>query len=274
MKTDVVSHLRGESRVDLVSIEEPLEIWVSYPDKSGKAVEQSLSITMRTPGDDTTLVAGFLFAEGIIRRKEDIENIELFGPVTEPLSLQNQIRVSLKSGERLAENNYQRYFYSNSSCGVCGKSSIEALEMLHKPRISEHGFAIADARLRQLPDDLRLSQAEFSQTGGLHGVSLIDSSGRILHTMEDIGRHNAMDKLIGHLVLNDLMETDDKMILVSGRASYELLQKALMADIPFFASIGAPSSAAVDLARTFGMTLVGFLNDKDYNIYNKAYRIS
>ena len=146
--------------------------------------------------------------------------------------------------------------------------------MLHQPRINQHGFTISDENLRQLPESLRSSQEEFKTTGGLHGVALVDDGGELLITKEDIGRHNAMDKVIGHLVLNDLMQTHDKMILVSGRASYELLQKSLMADIPFFASIGAPSSAAVDLATTFGMTLVGFLKSRDYNVYNKPHRIS
>lgn len=269
----IVGYPKHNSRTDVVTVEEPLEIWVAYEDKNAEPVEFSLSITMRTPGDDEALVTGFLFSEGIIRSREDIGSIEVFGPFTQPYELQNQIKVSLKSGERMAEKNFQRYFYSNSSCGVCGKASIQALEMLHQPRIEETGFTIHDQTLRQLPEQLRSSQQEFDKTGGLHGVALVNTGGEILLSREDIGRHNAMDKLIGQLVIENTLEMSDKMILVSGRASFELVQKALMADIPCFASIGAPSSAAVDLANTFGMTLIGFLKENSYNIYHGAFRI-
>lgn len=260
--------------IDTLTIEEPLEIWVKYPAKDGKTVEHSLSITMRTPGDDACLVTGFLFSEGIVRRQEDIINIEPFGPTTEPYALQNQIKVHLNSGERMAEKNFQRYFYSNSSCGVCGKASIQALEMLHKPDIHPLGFSIDDEILRQLPTSLHNTQLDFEKTGGLHGVSLIDQTGKILLTKEDVGRHNAMDKLLGDLLANGEMDLQNKMILVSGRASFELVQKSLVADIPFFAALGAPSSAAVDLANTFGTTLVGFLKSTGYNVYHGAHRIS
>ena len=216
---------------------------------------------------------GFLFTEGIIRSRSDVLDIETFGPVTEPLSLQNQIKVFLKSGESVADRNFQRFFFSNSSCGVCGKASIQALEMLHQPQIDLHSFKIENQKLRQLPDSLTSCQSEFKLTGGCHGVALVDHEGQILLVKEDIGRHNAMDKLIGQLLIEDNLEMKDKMVLVSGRASFELVQKALMADIAFFAAIGAPSSAAVDLSRAFGMTLVGFLKNADYNVYHEARRI-
>lgn len=284
IKVQIISHRDKNFRSDAVSIEEPIEIWVAYKHKNGDPDELSLSITMRTPGDDEALVAGFLFAEGIVTSVQDIEKIEMFGPITEPLQLQNQIKVTLKSGDRIDEKKFQRYFYSNSSCGVCGKSSIQALELMHQPDIRETGFEISDQQLRRLPHNLRQMQHEFHRTGGLHGVALVDAQGEILLIKEDIGRHNALDKLIGQLLLESRADgeqaaesfkakTRDKMILVSGRASYELVQKALMADIPFFAAIGAPSSAAVDLAKTFGMTLIGFLKDHDYNIYHQAHRI-
>lgn len=258
---------------DSVTVEEPLEIWVAYQDKTGKMADLSLSITMRTPGDDEALVTGFLFSEGIIRRRSDIESIEVFGPLTEPYSLQNQIRVTLKSGETMAEKNFQRYFYSNSGCGVCGKASIQALEMLHEPKINVTGLRIHDQSLRELPQALYLTQTAFKKTGGTHGVALVSHAGEILLTKEDVGRHNAMDKLIGQMVMADTLKMDDKMLLVSGRASFELVQKALVADVPFFAAIGAPSSAAVDLANKFNMTLIGFLKEKGYNIYNGAFRV-
>ena len=272
LEVGIVNHVNG-SQTDLVSVEEPLEIWITYPDKHNKITELSLSITMRTPGDDIALAVGFLFSEGIISSYGDVLKTEFFGPVTEPLNIQNQLKVHLKAGERVADKNFQRYFYSNSSCGVCGKSSIQALQMLHEPQLDKHSFKIPEKRLRELPDCLRASQDEFKRTGGLHGVALVDVNGELLATREDIGRHNAMDKLIGQLLIDGGLDTRDKMVLVSGRASYELVQKALMADISCFAAIGAPSSAAVDLARTFDMTLVGFLRDSDYNIYNKPHRI-
>jgi FdhD protein len=272
VEVPVVNYING-SQVDAVSVEEPIEIWVAYTDKQGEPVEVSLSITMRTPGDDEALVVGFLFAEGIISRYEDISKIERFGPFTEPLLIQNQLKVTLNSGDRMADKNFQRYFYSNSSCGVCGKSSIQALEMLHQPKIDELSFKITGQDLRELPDRLRARQEEFGHTGGLHGVALVSADGKLSVVKEDIGRHNAMDKVIGQRLIDGNLETSDKMVIVSGRASYELVQKALMADIPFFAAIGAPSSAAVDLARTFGMTLVGFLRDNNYNVYHKSHRI-
>ncbi len=260
-------------KTDAVTLEEPLEIWIAYKDKDGKPVEYSLSITMRTPGDDEALAVGFLYTEGIVSDLDDIENVEFFGPFTEPLMIQNQINIYLNSHERIAEKNYQRYFYSNSSCGVCGKSSIKALELLHQPEIEENSFRIHDRDLRQLPGRLRVTQTEFDRTGGLHGVALVNQEGEILLTMEDVGRHNALDKLIGSLLLNSSLKVKNKMVLVSGRVSFELVQKALMADIPFMAAISAPSSAAVDLAKAFDMTLVGFLGNNEYNIYNKAHRI-
>jgi FdhD protein len=146
--------------------------------------------------------------------------------------------------------------------------------MLHEPEIAVNTFSIDDETLRTLPQKLRQSQSEFQRTGGLHAVALVDSNGALIQLMEDIGRHNAIDKLLGQLLIDNRLELNDKMLLVSGRASYELLQKSLMADIPFFASIGAPSSAAVDLASNFGVTLVGFLNDKDYNIYSQSHRVT
>lgn len=271
-QVSIVSHTNG-SKSDMVTVEELLEIWLAYPDKNNDLVEFSLSITMRTPGDDKALTVGFLYAEGLIASYTDISEMEFFGPVSEPLNIQNQLKVYLKSGERVADKNFQRYFYSNSSCGVCGKSSIQALQMLRQPEIIEHNFVISEQLLKQLPDGLRATQLDFAQTGGLHAASLVDQNGVMAATKEDIGRHNAMDKLIGQMLLDGELKTNDKMILVSSRASFELVQKALMADIPFFAAIGAPSTAAIDLAKTFGMTLVGFLRDDDYNIYHGPHRI-
>jgi len=264
----------GELRDDAVTIEEPIEIWVTVPSDDGSHQEISLSISMRTPGDDKALVVGFLFSEGIINNIDDVKKITYFGPVTEPYSIQNQINVKLKSGDSINDRDFQRHFYSNSSCGVCGKASIQALEMQHNPQLTKNGFSISKEKLCTLPILLRKAQLEFEQTGGLHGIALIDGAGSILVIKEDVGRHNAMDKLLGELLISEVHKSAENMVLVSGRTSFELVQKALMADIPFIASIGAPSSAAIDLAKEYNMTLVGFLNQSSYNIYNGSHRIT
>jgi len=258
---------------DNITVEEPLEIWISHPDESGSMIEFTLNLTMRTPGDDKALVTGFLFCEGIISSLADIEDFEFFGPRSDPLQIQNQVKVTLKSDEKVRNRELKRYFYSNSSCGVCGKASIQALALQHEPDLQDSSFLIEDKKLRALPRLLRTTQGEFIQTGGLHGIALVNSAGRILLTKEDVGRHNALDKLIGGTLMSEQYKGSGNMILVSGRASFELVQKALMADISFLASIGAPSSAAVDLAKAYNMTLLGFLKETTYNIYNGAHRI-
>ncbi len=177
------------------------------------------AITMRTPGHDEALAIGFLFSEGIVRDLADIVDVRLTGPVTEPFQIQNQIKVTLVSGKMIAEKKFQRYFFSNSACGVCGKASIQALEMLHEPEIAMNTFSIDDETLRALPQKLRQSQGKFQHTGGLHAVALIDRHGALIQLMEDIGRHNAIDKLLGQLWIDNRLEVNDKMLLVSGRAS-------------------------------------------------------
>lgn len=264
----------GEQRSDNITVEEPLEIWVSHPTEAGSNSEFSLSITMRTPGDDKALVIGFLFCEGIISSLEDIEELGFFGPISDPLGIQNQVKVTLKSDERIRNRDFKRHFYSNSSCGVCGKASIQALALQHEPQLQDLSFFIDDKKLKALPEQLRATQNEFTQTGGLHGIAMVDRTGSILSTKEDIGRHNALDKLIGASLISGAHGNTDYMILVSGRASFELVQKALMADVPFLASIGAPSSAAIDLAKAYKMTLVGFLKETGYNIYSEAHRVT
>lgn len=270
-EVDIVTQ-DGKRRSDVVSIEEPLEIWVCYPEQ-GQQVALSLSVTMRTPGDDLALATGFLFSEGIIRAFSDIDDMQFFGPTSEALGIQNQLKVYLKTNERVADRSFQRHFFSNSSCGVCGKASIQALQMMHEPDVHSDNFVICESALRSLPEKLRAYQAEFEQTGGLHAVALVDSDAEIVMVKEDIGRHNAMDKLIGQRLVDGDMPINDKMVLVSGRASFELLQKSLMADIPFFASIGAPSSAAIALSSTFNATLVGFLKPNGFNVYHHGARI-
>ena len=259
-------------KTDAVTLEEPLEIWIAYKDKDGKPVEYSLSITMRTPGDDEALAVGFLYTEGIVSDLDDIENVEFFGPFTEPLMIQNQIKIYLNSHERIAEKNYQRYFYSNSSCGVCGKSSINALELLHQPEIEENSFRIHDRDLRQLPGRLRVTQTEFDRTGGLHGVALVNQEGEILLTMEDVGRHNALDKLIGMLWRQELLGKAG-FLLISSRASHEILQKSAMANIGIVVAISAPTSLAIEIANKAGITLVGFSRENRHIAYTNQQRL-
>jgi len=216
---EVVSRRDKTPRQDAITIEEPLEIWVAYPGTDGELVELSLSITMRTPGHDEALAIGFLFSEGIVRDLADIVDVRLTGPVTEPLQIQNQIKVTLVSGKMIAEKKFQRYFFSNNACGVCGKASIQALEMLHEPEIAMNTFSIDDETLRALPQKLRQSQSKFQHTGGLHAVALVDMHAALIQLMEDIGRHNAIDKLLGQLLIDNRLEVNDKMLLVSGGAS-------------------------------------------------------
>tara|TARA_B110000967_G_C18743460_1_gene488979 strand:+ start:64 stop:894 length:831 start_codon:yes stop_codon:yes gene_type:complete len=259
----------GARRDDAITVEEPIEIWIGSDDYE----DISLSITMRTPGDDRALVLGFLFSEGIISSLSDIDQIALFGPITEPYKIQNQIKITLRSADKIKDRDFRRDFYSTSSCGVCGKASIQALAMQHKPSLTKDGFVTTKENITALPKLLREFQEEFRRTGGLHGIALVSEGGQILSLKEDVGRHNAMDKLIGELLITGHYKSAENMVLVSGRASFEIVQKALMADIPFLASIGAPSSAAIDLAKEYGMTLVGFLKSTGYNVYCGEQRI-
>jgi FdhD protein len=221
---------------------------------------------MRTPGNDEELAAGFLFTEGIVRGAADIERI---GPCGPPAAngLINVVRVELASGVPVDLDRLERHFYTSSSCGVCGKSSLDAVAVQGRYDIHAADISWSGPCLGGLPADLRAQQAVFEETGGLHASGLFDRDGRIVLTREDVGRHNALDKLIGHSLMNGMVPLDRYGIVVSGRASFELLQKAMMAGVPMLAAVGAPSSLAVELARQFGITLVGFLKPGRFNIY-------
>ncbi|HKX82877.1 MAG TPA: formate dehydrogenase accessory sulfurtransferase FdhD [Pyrinomonadaceae bacterium] len=270
-----------ESFHDLLAVEEPLEIRVGYF-ADGKQTHKAISITMRTPGDDAELAAGFLFTEGIISSPGQIDQIRHCGlkigkgsgTIARAESLNsNTIRVDLNRGVELDVGRLQRHFYTSSSCGVCGKSSIEALHTGAKKIDDVGDLKIESALINRLPDVLRASQDTFNQTGGLHASALFDIEGKLEIVREDVGRHNALDKVIGAKFLSAATPLSNKILLVSGRASFELVQKALMAGIPILAAVGAPSSLAVELAAEFGMTLVGFLRDGRFNIYSGAARI-
>lgn len=255
------------SSEDDVSIEEPLEIKVLYTDGELK-VTKNISVTMRTPGNDAELASGFLFTEGIITSKNQIKSIER--PMSNCKTYgENSIIVELEDYFRPNLRNIDRNFYTTSSCGVCGKGSIESIRTvstyIHQNRERDN---IELSILYQLSEKLRAFQNNFSVTGGIHGSGLFDMDGNLIAIREDVGRHNALDKLIGYAVSSDLLPLDHHILLLSGRASFELIQKAAMAGITTVAAIGAPSSLAVDLAKEFDMTLIGFLRDNRFNIYH------
>ncbi len=257
---------RGILRPDELAVEEPLEIRLAF-DQDGRRVRRGVSVTMRTPGHDRELAVGFLFTEGIIRAPEEVASVEDWGPG-------NVVRVELAPGIAVDLDRLERHFYTASSCGVCGKSSLEAVRVdpglgpiAGRPRVEA-------ATIRALPNRLRASQGGFDRTGGLHASALFDVAGRLLDLREDVGRHNALDKLIGAALLAGKVPLHDAVVLVSGRTSFELVQKAAVAGIPVLAAVGAPSSLAVELAREVGMTLAGFVRDDRFNVYAGLDRIA
>lgn len=252
---------------DEVSVEEPLEIRVLYRD-GNTTVSKNISVTMRTPGNDAELAAGFLFTEGIISSQNQIKNIENQQSFC-ATSSQNVFTVELE--EHFTPNlmNADRNFYTTSSCGVCGKGSIEAIRTVSIFKEHEREFSKIELHiLYQLSEKLRSFQNNFSATGGIHASGIFDMAGNLLALREDVGRHNALDKLIGYALSSNLLPLKNHILLLSGRASFELIQKAAMAGITAVAAIGAPSSLAVDLAKEFDMTLLGFLRDNRFNIYH------
>jgi FdhD protein len=244
---------------DVLAVEEPLEIRAGWQDR-----EKNISVTMRTPGDDYDLAAGFLFTEGLIRSAGDIESIRHWGS---PNVVRVELRVPIDASK------LDRHFYTTSSCGVCGKSSIDAV------RIIGGGQAILPVRIakdviHRLPNLLQQNQSAFRATGGLHGAAIFTAGGDLLRIREDIGRHNAVDKLVGYALANAMLPLERHLMMVSGRLSFEIVQKAAAAGVPILAAVSAPSSLAVELADEIGTTLVGFLRDGTFNIYTHRARIS
>jgi FdhD protein len=260
-----------EAREDSVAVEEPLEIQISFT-RRGVRVTKSISITMRTPGSDRELAAGFLLTEGVVADGGAIEAWE--SPGAEGMrAAGNMIRAVLRDGVEVDLRSLERNFYMTSSCGVCGKTSLEALHVSGRVAL-DPGHPVWDAAaIGALPAALRAGQALFEATGGLHGAALFAGDGRLVATREDVGRHNAVDKLIGSQLLEGKVPLSGSLLLVSGRASFELVQKAVMAGIPILAAVGAPSSLAVDLARRFGATLLGFVGRDRFNVYSGAQRL-
>lgn len=274
----VVAGIVTEDSPDVLAVEEPLEIRLGFPDKTHRAI----SITMRTPGEDDELAAGFLFTEGILQSAQQIDQIRHCGlkigrqkgALDRAGALNsNTIRVDLREGVDVDFKRLERNFYTTSSCGVCGKSSIEALHSGAKKLADLASPRIDSGLILALPDRLRASQDVFDQTGGLHASALFNIEGELEMVREDVGRHNALDKVIGAKFLAGELPLSDKILLVSGRLSFELVQKALMAGITIVIAVGAPSSLAVELAEEFGMTLIGFVRDGSFNVYSHPKRI-
>jgi len=251
---------------DTLAVEEPLEIRIGYRDPRKGRVHRSVAITMRTPGDDLALALGFLHSESILENPSAVQLIEQ--------SSDNVVRIELQDSAVFDPLRLERNFYVTSSCGVCGKSSLESLSTAGFATIDDDGFRISLEFLYKLPDQLGPRQQLFRLTGGNHATALFDGIGRIVRVTEDVGRHNAMDKLVGHTLQDQLLPLHRHGILVSGRASFELMQKALAARCPILVAVGAPSSLAVELAQEYNLTLVGFLKKNGCNIYSGGFRIT
>ena len=258
---------------DIVAVEEPLEIQV-VADVANAAAAKSVSITMRTPGNDIELAIGFLFTEGIITDRGQVLAANPVGQEDPSTALQNTIRVELSADVELNLASLERHFYTTSSCGVCGKASLDALQVAGLRSLADIDARFDSDALIGLPGEVRERQPVFIETGGLHAAAVFGPDGEIHLVREDVGRHNATDKVIGALMQAGKVPGHNLGLFVSGRASFELMQKSLVAGIPLLAAVGAPSSLAVETAREFGMTLVGFLRDRTFNIYAGEERIA
>ncbi len=265
---DVVKR-RGDLRESLsddVAVEEPLEIRLGY-ESGGRRHTAPVSITMRTPLDDEDLAVGFLYGEGILRSRDDIA-------IVKPCRGDNTVRVELADGVAVDLSQLERHFYTTSSCGVCGKASLDALRVKGVEPIYRVDTTFPREVITAMPGRLRAAQATFEETGGLHAAGAFDAHGELVAVREDVGRHNAVDKVVGALLWDGRLPASGLGLIVSGRASFELMQKALVAGMPLLAAVGAPSSLAVELAQEFNVTLVGFLRGDTYNVYAGEERIS
>jgi FdhD protein len=253
-------------RLDSLAVEEPLEIRLGG---------QALALTMRTPGDDVDLVHGFLHAEGIARNKDDVSCVR-YCEGTDPetgLQTYNVVDVALRETARARAKGLERSFTVSSACGVCGKTSLDQVVSASAYPLCDDTSSFSSAMLANAPDTLRSAQRVFQATGGLHAAAVMDPDGKVLAVREDVGRHNAVDKVIGHFLREDKLPLAGHALIVSGRASFELVQKAVLAGIPLLAAVSAPSSLAVDLAGSAGLTLVGFLRGETMNVYARPDRV-
>ena len=257
---------------DSVSIEEPLEMRLKFK-KNGKWETQNISITMRTPGNDEDLIRGFLFNERIIENLNQIESTEQKGDDVGDYNLKNTIEATINNIENLDIERLKRNFLTNSSCGVCGKTSLDSIEILKKEKLDLSFPLIKQDIIMKSPNLLKNKQSEFAKTGGIHASALIDENGKVIAAREDVGRHNALDKLIGHTIQNKIMNPKKQFIACSGRLNFELVQKGLMANIGLMVGVGAPTSLAIDLAKRYNMTLLGFVKEDSFNIYSNINRV-
>ena len=262
---------RLADRMDVVTVEEPLEIRVEFT-RNGERETSAVSVTMRTPGHDFELASGFLYGEGLVRRREDVAEIS-YCQTDEPQKY-NIVLVKLRPGAPFDPDALSRNFYMSSSCGVCGKASLEAVEVRGCEQIPDEGLSLDPAMLSGLPEKLRAEQGLFDRTGGIHAAGRFDESGELISVREDVGRHNAVDKVVGEAFLAGELPLGRTVLAVSGRTSFEIMQKALAAGIPLVVAVGAPSSLAVDLARSFNMSLLGFTRSDRFNVYAGAGRIA
>ena len=261
----VVENSLVRSRPDQIATEEPLEIRLK--------TKQTVAVTMRTPGADFDLTAGFLYSEGVVSHREDIRQMSYC--IAEDVDAEqryNIVNVALREGLLPNLQPLERHFFTTSACGVCGKASIEALQIRGCPVIPT-GMEVTAETIYSLPDKLRSAQGIFTATGGLHAAALFDAQGQLLKLREDVGRHNALDKLVGSAMLADELPLNNHIVMVSGRSSFEILQKCLTAGVPIVCAVSAPSSLAVELAREFGITLIGFLRGQRFNVYSGFERI-
>jgi len=258
--------------IDQVSIEEPLEIIIKFKENN-TWIQNTISVTMRTPGDDENLITGFLFNEKIIENINHIEDIQSIGKPVGKYNLDNKILVTLNNSKNIDIDKIKRNFLTNSSCGVCGKTSLDTLEMIKKDKIVKSLPKIKYKIITKSSEILRKNQLEFSKTGGIHASGLLDKGGNIIALKEDVGRHNALDKLIGFVLKKNLLDVTNQFLACSGRLNFDLVQKALMSNISILTGVGAPTSLAIDMANKFDMTLIGFVKEDRFNIYSNEDRI-
>ena len=270
-----ITKLKGskkEETKDYISVEEPLEMSLKFK-KGDNWNKENISITMRTPGNDEDLISGFLYNERIIENINEIEKVEKTGETVGDYNLQNKIEATINNLKNIDIGKLKRNFLTNSSCGVCGKTSLDSLEIIKKDKIVKSLPKIDHQIIMKSPTTLRENQSEFSKTGGIHASGLFSDKGNVIAIKEDVGRHNALDKLIGYVLEKKLLNPANQFLTCSGRLNFELVQKALMSNIGVLIGVGAPTSLAIDLANKFDMTLVGFVKQDSFNIYSNKERI-
>ena len=263
---------KKENVKDQISVEEPLEMSLRYK-KNGHWIVENISITMRTPGNDEDLISGFLFNEKIIENINEIEKIEKKGETVGDYNLQNKIEATINNTKNLDIGKLKRNFLTNSSCGSCGKTSLDSIEVIRQEKLDLSYPLIEEEVIMKSPKLLIDKQSEFSRTGGIHASALIDKNSNLVALREDVGRHNALDKLIGFSLKKGIINPKNQFLACSGRLNFELVQKGLMANIGLMAGVGAPTSLAIDLAKRYDMTLLGFVKENSFNIYSNINRV-